>query len=262
MTSIQTFCLFHKTLNEQMYSDGARDNNSFCFVRVGNHPYTVNSDSIRSAILDANLMKNFRAYGPRWAEFEFLLNLVSHPETFDEIVTGNWICVTQYDHSLSLASCGMNLYDFFMWKYQDGSTVRPNTDYFALRTFSIREYELPVNRTCMDYSNPQKLQGNPSCYRSMAEHFNEYYGTRKTEYDVFIHDENKLALCSSFIVSRSAFKDMIGYLRWVADNKNLECFDPQKTCRQQGGLMERYLASWFVFRSMRMFDASVQVVSV
>jgi len=61
---------------------------------------------------------------------------------------------------------------------------------------------------------------------------------------------------------RDCFKNLVNYLRWVADNKNLECFDPSGRHRQQGGLMERYLASWFVFSEYRMFDVSVGMISL
>ena len=259
--SIQMFCLFHRGLREEIYSPYKDGQHKFSFVRVGNHEYSIKSDWISAAVLDANLLPNFKAYGSRWAEFEFLLNLVSDPSTFDSIVTGDWIGMTQYDHSMEIEFSNMPVFDFFGWKWSSNK-IRPDADYFAMRTFPLREYELPVNRTCMDYSNPQRLQGNPSCYFAMADHFNEYYGTTKSAYDIFLHDENKLPLCSSFIMHRDSFKDMVHYLRWVADNKNLDSFDPAKTCRQQGGLMERYLASWFVFKGMRMFDGSVKVISL
>jgi len=259
--SIQMFCLFHKGLREEIYNPYRNSPHKFTFVRVGTHEYSVKNDWIRESVLDANTLPNFKSYGPRWAEFEFLLNLVSDPSTFDSVVTGDWIGMTQYDHGMEINFSNMPLFDFFGWKMETNS-IRNDVNYFALRTFPIREYELPVNRTCMDYNSPQKLQGDPSCYFAMADHFNEYYGTSKSAYDVFLHDENKLPLCSSFIVHREGFKDLVQYLRWVADNKNLDCFDPAKTCRQQGGLMERYLASWFVFRGMRMFDASVNVISL
>jgi len=260
--NIQMFCLFHKGLREEIYEPYKESRHKFTFVRVGNHDYTVKSDWIRSAVLDANTLSGFVPYGSRWAEYEFLLNLVSDPSTFDSVVTGHWIGMTQYDHGMDIDFSRMPLFDFFDWKLQGSKGILSDRDYFALRTFPLREYELPVNRTCMDYSDPQRLQGQPSCYSVMAEHYNEYYGTRKTQYDIFLHDENKLPLCSSFIMGRNEFKDLVNYLRWVADNKNIDCFDPAKTCRQQGGLMERYLASWFVFSGMRMFDASVGVISL
>jgi len=259
--SIQMFCVFHKGLREEVYTPYKDSQHKFTFVRVGNHEYSVQNPWISGAVLDANSLPNFKTYGPRWAEFEFLLNLLSEPSTFDSVVTGEWVGMTQYDHSMEIEFSNMPVFDFFGWKHSSNN-IRPDADYFALRTFPLREYELSVNRTCMDYANPQRLQGNPSCYFAMADHFNEYYGTNKSAYDIFLHDENKLPLCSSFIIHRDSFKDMVQYLRWIADNKNLDSFDPAKTCRQQGGLMERYLASWFVFKGMRMFDASVKVISI
>lgn len=261
-TSVQMFCLFHKGLREEIYENYKNSHHKITFVRMGNHEYSVKSDWIRSSILDCNSLPNFVSYGPRWAEYEFILNLVSSPSTFDSVVTGDWIGMTQYDHSMEIEFSRMPIFDMFDWKLNGSNKIRKDVDYFALRPFPIREYELPVNRTCMDYSNPQRLQGAPSCYSVMADHYNEYYGTNKSQYDVFLHDENKLPLCSSFIMGREAFKDMVQYLRWVGDNKNIDCFDPAKTCRQQGGLMERYLASWFVFSGMRMIDSSVAVISL
>lgn len=259
---VQLFCLFHKGLREEIYEPYKNSHHELKFVRVGNHQYTIKNDWIKNNVIDANTLSDFKAYGPRWAEYEFLLNLVSDPKTFDDIVTGDWIGLTQYDHSMNLSLADIPILDFFSWKFSWDNKIRNNVDYFALRTFPLREYELPMNRTCMDYSQPQKLQGDPSCYFTMAQHFNEYYKTTKTAYDIFLHDENKLPLCSSFIMHRDGFKDLVQYLRWVADNKNIDAFDPAKTCRQQGGLMERYLASWFVFRGYRMFDASVQVITL
>lgn len=260
--TIQMFCLFHKGLREDAYTPYKDSKHRFTFVRVGNHEYSIQNEWIANSVLDANKLQNFKPYGYRWAEYEFLLNLVSEPTTFDAVVTGDWVGMTQYDHSMEIGFSNMPVFDFFEWKMSGTEKIRPDVDYFALRTFPLREYELPMNRTCMDYSQPQKLQGDPSCYVSMAQHFNEYYGTKKTAYDIFLHDENKLPLCSSFIMHRDGFKDLVNYLRWIGDNKNLDCFDPNKTCRQQGGLMERYLASWFVFSGYRMFDASVRLITL
>jgi hypothetical protein len=258
---IQMFCLFHKRLCEEIYEPYKDSQHKITFVRVGNHDYSVKSEWIRDNIFDANTLPNFNSYGANWAEYEFLLNLVSHPSTFDSVVVGEWIGMTQYDHGMEIGFSKMPLFDFFGWK-MSSHEITNDINYFALRTFSLREYELAVNRTCMDYKNPQKLQGDPSCYITMAEHFNEYYKTNKSPYEIFLHDENKLPLCSSFIMHRDAFRDLVGYLRWIADNKNIDCFDPSNRHRQQGGLMERYLASWFVFKGMRMFDASVNLIQL
>lgn len=259
--TIQMFCLFHKGLREDIYDPYKNSQHKFTFVRVGNHEYNIKTDWIRDAVIDANSFPNFKTYGCRWAEYEFILNLVSDPSTFDSVVVGDWIGLTQYDHDVKLLISNMSIFEFFDWKFSSDK-IRNDVDYFALRTFPLREYELALNQTCMDYSNTQRLQGHPSCYSVMAEHYNEYYGTKKTQYDIFLHDENKLPLCSSFIMSREEFKNLVVYLRWIADYKNIDCFDPNKTCRQQGGLMERYLASWFVFGGMRMYDASVGVVTL
>jgi len=260
--SIQMFCVFHKGLKEDIYLPYENGPHKFTFVRAGNHQYSIKNDWIRNNVLDTNLLPNFKMYGPRWAEYEFILNLVSDASTFDSVVTGDWIGMTQYDHSMNINFSNMPVFDFFAWKFGRAKGIRADVDYFALKTFPLREYELSVNRTCMDYNNPQKLQGDPSCYVAMANHYNEYYGTNKSVYDIFLHDENKLPLCTSFIMHRDGFKNLVNYLRWVADNKNLECFDPSGRHRQQGGLMERYLASWFVFSEYRMFDVSVGMISL
>jgi len=259
--NIQMFCLFHKGLREDIYEPYKNSQHKFSFVRMGNHEYNIKTDWIRNAVIDSNKLSDFKTYGYRWAEYEFILNIISNPSTFDSIVTEEWIGLTQYDHDVKLLISDMSIFEFFDWKFSSNK-IRNDVDYFALRTFPLREYELAVNQTCMDYSDTQRLRGHPSCYSVMASHYNEYYNSNKGIYDILLHDENKLPLCSSVIMHRDAFKDLIIYLRWVSDNKNIDCFDPLNTCRQQGGLMERYLASWFVFKGMRMFDASVGVISL
>lgn len=61
--SIQMFCLFHKGLREEIYEPYKDSHHKFTFVRLGTHDYTVKSDWIRSAVLDANTLSGFVSYG-------------------------------------------------------------------------------------------------------------------------------------------------------------------------------------------------------
>ncbi len=89
--NIQMFCLFHKGVREEIYQPYQNSRHKFTFVRVGNHQYDIKSEWIKQSVLDCNSFAGFVPYGPRWAEYEFLLNLVSDPSTFDSVVNGDWI---------------------------------------------------------------------------------------------------------------------------------------------------------------------------
>ena len=102
--------------------------------------------------------------------------------------------------------------------------------------------ELNSNHIAMDFSNPQKLQGDPLCYFPMIADYNKFYGTNH-KYTDFIRNKT-IALCSAFVISTTNFMKMMEFVIWAADKNNLDQFDPERKHRLAGGLMERYYGTW------------------
>jgi hypothetical protein len=129
------------------------------------------------------------------------------------------------------------------------STNKTKDDVIAFAPFDMA-YEIHANKIAMDYNNPNKLQGDPSCYFPMIADYNKYYSKEpKKSYGDLVRSKT-ISLCSSFFVHRDAFMDMMEFCSWTIKNRDLNFYDTERVLRLAGGYMERYYGMWFILRGL------------
>lgn len=236
------FVVFHKYLHEEFYL-GKEE--YYSFVKVGEHELNpIQNPKIHSRIIHCNKMSGFIPMGKHWAESEFFFSLYrtikKEPSTIDGL---KWLGFTQYDHTTE--SNGKDLVEHLN-SYL--SVERDEKDMIGFVPISMN-YEIYSNRIAMDYSNPQKLQGEPSCYFPMIADYNKFYNTSKT-YSNFISSKN-IQLCSSFFMRTEKFMEMMEFCSWMINHRDLNLYDPQRKHRLCGGYMERYFGLWCILSDMK-----------
>lgn len=240
MSRCTTHIVFHSGLHETQYQ-GIEDR--FVFAKVGSHPVAVNNPKIVERIVRCESLSGFEPMGSHWAESEFLFALYRTMLKQPDAVKTPWIGFLQYDNSI-LCDDGTRLVDFI-----DGELIGMEDGVVLFAPIDM-QYEIHGNHIAMDFSDPQKLQGDPRCYFPMIAQYNKFHGTKWSYADLISKD--CLALCSSFIMRTDRFMDMMRFCTWATSVADLNLFDPLRKHRMAGGLMERYYGTWIALRQLKL----------
>jgi len=239
------FVVFHSKLHENQYL-GKEDR--YTFAKVGEQTMFIESDLIKGRVTDSRTMPVFVNKGKHWAESEFLISLYETVKANPSYLgDSEFVGFTQYDHTTSSKS-GVDLISFL------DSVTLDDSNYVSMSPIDMGE-EIHRNHIAMDFSNPQKLQGDPLCYFPMIADYNRFYGTNR-KYADFVSSP-KIALCSSFVMSVKNFMKMMEFCVWSSTRNNLDQFDPQRKHRLAGGLMERYYGCWLILSGLNMIQFQV-----
>jgi hypothetical protein len=241
------FVVFHSHLHEELYQG---KENAYYYAKVGDKPASVSSAEIRNRIVTAKDLPGFVSKGKHWAESEFLFALYHTMKTDPKYLENSThIGVTQYDHNCTSYINNEHLVDFLSEKLY---TI---TNDVVLSLVPIEfNYEVYGNSIAMDFSDPQKQQGTPLCYFTMISNYNKYYGTSYTFSDLFRMIGKNISLCSSFVMTKENFMEMMAFCTWAADKNNLDQFDPARIWRAAGGYMERYYGCWIALSNKRLVE--------
>jgi len=240
MASCSLHIVFHSGLHEDQYA-GVEE--SFTFAKVGDHPIKVSNPKIAERVMRCDSLSGFIPMGSNWAESEFLFALYRTMLKEPNRIATSWIGFLQYDHLIT-SDEGVSLVDFI-----DGELGAMEDGVISFAPIDMR-YEINGNHIAMDFSDPQKLQGDPRCYFPMIAQYNKFHGTKWSYSDLISND--CLALCSSFIMRKDRFMDMMRFCSWATSVNDLNLFDPLRKHRMAGGLMERYYATWIALRRLRL----------
>lgn len=232
--------VFHSSLHENQY-EGVEDR--FAFAKVGSHPLSVSNPKIVDRVVFCESLSGFEPMGSHWAESEFLFALYRTMLKEPERITTTWIGFLQYDNSITSVDGG-SLVDFI-----DGLLAEMEDGVVSFAPIDMK-YEIHGNHIAMDFSDPQKLQGDPRCYFPMIAQYNKFHGTKWSYSDLISNDT--IALCSSFIMRKDRFMDMMRFCVWATSVTDLNLFDPLRKHRMAGGLMERYYGTWIALRRLRL----------
>ena len=232
--------VFHSALHEDQYA-GVEDR--FTFAKVGDHALKVDSPRIRDRVVATQSLSGFVPMGRHWAESEHLFAAYRTMLKEPDWITSPWIGFMQYDQSIRTGD-GRSLIDMV-----DSQLPSMEDGVVSLSPIDMR-YEIDGNHIAMDFSNPQKLQGDPRCYFPMVADYNRFHGTKWSYGDLISNDT--IALCSSFIMRRDRFMDMMRFCAWAITVHDLNLFDPERKHRFAGGLMERYYGTWIALRRLRL----------
>lgn len=231
------FVVFHSRLHEDLYLN---NENEYFYAKVGENLIEINSEKIKNRIVVTDKLPGFVQKGKHWAESEFLFSLYFTMKNNSKYLEDSThIGITQYDHTCTSYVTGENLINFFE---TNGASIGKN-EVLSLVPIEFN-YEVYKNSIAMDYTNPQKQQGTPLCYFTMIANYNRYYGTSYTFSDLYKMVGKNISLCSSFVMTKENFMEMMAFCTWAAEKNNLDQFDPARIWRAAGGYMERYYGTW------------------
>jgi hypothetical protein len=246
-TNCSLFVVFHSRLHEEQYLGNEV---AYTFAKVGDKPAEIVSPKIREGVVECCNMSGFVDKGKHWAESEFLISLYHTLKKNPNYLNGSrWVGFLQYDHTCTSRK-GENLLAHLQENLEQIGDEK-------IVCFAPIDLATEVNSTriAMDFSNPQKLQGDPLCYFPMIADYNKFYGT-KHKYTDFIGNKT-IALCSAFVISTANFMKMMEFVIWAADKNNLDQFDPERKHRLAGGLMERYYGTWIALTGLGIHEFQV-----
>jgi len=237
----RVFVVFHSQLHEHQYR-GVED--LYSFVKVGDSPFSIVSENISSKVLLCKDMPGFVSKGKHWTESEFLISLYhtlkKDPSYLNET---DYVGFMQYDHTIK-SKDGKSMLDYLI-KHVD---AMGNLGVICFAPIDLN-HEITSTKIAMDPNEPQKLRGDPLCYFPMIANFNKYYGT-SIRFSDFA--KNKIIpLCSSFVMSKDNFMDMMNFCVWAAERDNIDQYDPERKHRLSGGLMERYYGTWILLKGLK-----------
>jgi len=238
------FVVFHSRLHEEQYLDNEE---AYTFAKVGDMPAEISSAKIRDGVINCRNMPGFVDKGKHWAESEFLISLYYSLKKNPNCLKGSrWVGFLQYDHTCTSRK-GENL----LANLQENLEQIGDEKIVCFAPIDLAT-EINSNHIAMDFSNPQKLRGDPLCYFPMIADYNKFYGTNH-KYTDFIRNKT-IALCSAFVISTANFMKMMEFVIWAADKNNLDQFDPERKHRLAGGLMERYYGTWIALSGIELVE--------
>lgn len=232
------FVVFHRSLHEEEYRDSE---NMYHYAKVGDGDALIQNPAIASRVVDCSSLSGFVPMGSNWAESEFLFSvyrtILKEPGKWTE----PWIGFIQYDNTTT-SKDGRRLTDFL-------SEALPSfgNEIVSLSPISMN-YEIQFNHIAMDFNDRSKIRGDPRCYFPMIADFNRFYGTKWSYFDLI--KNNSIALCSSFLMKRETFMEMMKFCSYVTSRHDLNEFDPERKHRFAGGLMERYYGTWIALSEL------------
>lgn len=252
MINYSLFVIFHRALHEEIYKN---KENFYSFAKVGNFPPEVNSESIKNRIVYANELPGFTEKGAHWAESEFIFALYKTLKENPNYITSDYIGFTQYDHTTTEKNTGEDIIDYL------NSFTKDIFNENVISLVPIKtSYEIG-QKISMDFSNLEKQIGDPLCYFRMIKNYNDYYNTKFVFSDFYHLCGEDIPLCSSFIMSKENFMEMMNFCSWASERDNLDQFDPNRKWRAAGGFMERYYATWIILSKKKIINFQIDCLS-
>lgn len=249
------FNVFHSRLYEEQYTG---DERSYFYAKVGDAPIEIKSTTIHEQVVYAKDLSGFVNKGKHWAESEFLFALYhTMKENPEYLKDAKYIGATQYDHTIV---CRNRKETLAHYMNTQSETITENT-VLSLATFDL-SWEVFSNAIAMDSNDPQRQRGNPSCYVTMIKDYNDYYKTSYGFQDFFRLSNNLISLCSSFVMTRENFMEMMAFSTWAASRNDLDKFDPERQYRAAGGFMERYYGVWIALSGKKLIRFDIDKLDV
>lgn len=238
----------------QMKGDRKFNNENYCFLNVGMSDRLENADKYRC--INQRDLPGFISLGKWWAESEGIYNLWR-----SGIYKGlQYIGFLHYDIEFRLV-CKNRMRESFYLGTDSNITSRINRyikgkerGHISFQTYSTKaDYEQDISA---DEDHPNELvHGGRNCYEYILEDYNHYFKTSYTLDDIF--KQQKINLCSCFLIDVSAFEKMMGFFDWIVQSHKLDIFDTEHRYRLQGGLAERYFGIFMLFEYEEMLDLSL-----
>jgi len=227
--SFRIFVIYHKTLTDDYYNPAMLD----CFTFVNVTAIDISVD-VRYHALKLDEFPSFSPLGKWYAESEAMYNIYRNKELYHDV---DYIGFIHHDMDAS------NL---------DKSIVRELTVGKGNELIIFQPYTFKDDysqRILMDNDRPNTLRGNGrNCYETIFADYNQQYGTHHRTAD---YSEHTLGLCSAFLLKTTLFEQLMAYVSPIIVSGKLDTYDVTHKYRIQGGLLERYYASWFMLKGIK-----------
>lgn len=224
------FVVFHKELVPEYYDNGLV--NEYEFINVS--PVNKTEPPTGFSLINQYEFINFLPIGKIYTESEVLYNVYKNPYLTEG---ADYIGFLQYD--IDSTNITEDLLKAWVSRY-DHINFQPyifDTDY--------------NQKILMDEGQPNKRKGKGiNCYDVILKDYNDHYKTNFTLNDL---KGQTINLCSSFILKKKLFEEMMAFVTPLIETKKLEAFDTEHKYRIQGGLLERYYAVWIALHNLNDF---------
>lgn len=226
---IELFVVFHQDLKEEYYNSSLASNYIFVNVNPKNDLNLINPSY---KILNQFEINNFISLGKFFAESEVIYNVYKNIYLYQDI---NYIGFLQHD--IDSAILTKELVDDLI----------SNFDHINLQPYLFEtDYDQKI---LMDEAQPNKKTGKGiNCYDVILEDYNVYY---ETNYKLSDLSNKTLNLCSSFILKKTLFVEMMSFVSSIIESNKLDKFDTERQHRIQGGYLERYYAVWLALNNVK-----------
>jgi len=219
--------IFHDTLHIEFYHKSLWNEYIFINVRKDNKN-VVEYKKLGLQIINLYDFKDFHSIGKWYTESEVMYNIFKNKYLYEN---EDFIGFSQHDIDTSEITKD-KLIEFF--KTQNHINFQPYN------------FETDFNqKILMDEKKPNTLRGKgKNVYFSILEDYNEFY---KTQYIIKNLENKELNLCSTFIITKNLFENMMVFTSKIIESRKLDHFDTERKNRIQGGFLERYYGVWLAF---------------
>lgn len=223
------FVVFHDKLDLEFYDIDLLEHYVFINVNPNNK---FLEDYKKKGLNTINLfeIKNFIALGKWYTESEVIYNVFKNKYLYQDY---DFIGFSQYDIDTTILNTGLI------------TQLIKNNDHINFQPIPFEDDF--SQKILMDESKPNTLTGKgKNVYKGILDKYLNYYGLNITEKAL----KNKnLNLCSSFLLKKELFDEMMDFVSTVIESKELDTFDTERKYRIQGGFLERFYAVWLSLKN-------------
>ncbi len=221
------FVTFHNEINFEYYCENSLKYFTFVNVNPDNkNIYEYKNKGID--IINLNELHNYYPLGKSYAESEVIYNIYKNPDIYKNL---DFIGFIHYD----MVAININESDLY--------PLMRDFNHVSFASYSFNE-EIKV-KYLMDPSKPNVWIGSgKNCYSSVIEDLNTYYKQSFSEENL---KGQSINLCCSFLIKMDSFKNSMSYISYIIESGKLDIYDKDRKFRMQGGIMERYFATWLAF---------------
>ncbi len=228
MIKYKIFVIFHNEINISYYDESILKNLVFVNVNPNNKIEYANIN-----IINLYDIENFISLGKWYTESEVIYNIYKNSDILNGV---DYVGFTHYDIDFTPISDNSLQNNF------------NQADVINLQPYAFREdFDQKI---LMDIDQPNRLKGKgKNCYLSIFDDFNQYHDSAHS-INQYLNNA-QINLCSSYIVKKSIFNEMMVFISSIIESGKLDSYDTNHKHRIQGGLLERYYAVWFLLKQTK-----------
>ena len=222
--NVKIFVIYHDSVNDDFYDPSMID--YFTFINVTNRDIVIDQ---RYTNIKLSEFKSFIPLGKWYAESEVIYNVYKNPYLYSDT---DYIGFIHHDMDISMINT-VRLEQLI----SNGSN-----EFVIFQPYNFKA--VYKQKILMDEKQPNVFSGvGKNCFDSIFDDYNNYYKTTCAARNFF---NSTVGLCSAFIIKKQVFDEMMEFIDTIVISHKLENYDTNHKYRIQGGLLERYYASWLL----------------